>query len=70
MPAGTDAEKQDKAAMIQAIPQIKYQGLDTITYTFDYITGFPSKVHMKHSLNFDVKVDKSNTSREVIIERE
>jgi hypothetical protein len=70
MPDGTDAEKHDKSALIQAIPQIRYQGTDMITYTFDLTTGFPSKVHMKHVLNFDVKVDKSNSSREVIIERQ
>jgi hypothetical protein len=67
MPVTTDKERQEKDAATKALPMLNFDSNEQYTFNFNYKTGFPSKVYFKQVTNVDLKVTRTEETREILI---
>ncbi len=68
MPENNQQERKDKSDAIKALSEIHYENTDEVIWRFNYKIGFPTKIDMKHVLDFDDKIERYKTIKEIIIE--
>jgi len=70
MPARTTKEKQEKDQAQKEASNLKFDSGEDFSFRFNYKTGLPSVVYFKQSTDVDLKVTKSVTTMEIIIEEQ
>jgi hypothetical protein len=70
MPGRTAKEKEDKEQAQKEISNLKFDSGEDFSFRLNYKTGLPSVVYFKQSTDVDLKVTRSVTAMEVIIEEQ
>jgi hypothetical protein len=70
MPTRTAKEKQEKEQAQKEVSNLKFDSGEDFSFRFNYKTGLPSVVYFKQATDIDLRVTKSVTTMEVIIEEQ